>query len=127
MKKWLLVLMILISTTATAGKPNWGKPLETECVVPTEAISIQFHLYQTEKELSEAYVELGKKYGFIKRGRSTSIASRRTIRRGFALYSKTTDTHHVHLVKFRGQKDTEYLETWGHEIAHVLCGAWHVE
>ena len=32
----------------------------------------------------------------------------------------------VHLPKLQGQLDGMTLDTWGHELAHVVCGWWHM-
>lgn len=33
----------------------------------------------------------------------------------------------VYVLPLRGGNDSRRLQTWGHELAHVVCGLWHGE
>jgi hypothetical protein len=111
----ILGLALLVFAGFLAGcEPKVGGPeLLTQCTFETP-LTVSVIEYATEKELAD-------KWEYYNRTKLPEGAEAK----GFATYNLVTKTHTLHILKIRGQTDSDRIETLGHELMHSFCGAWH--
>jgi len=133
-----LILGIVLITTALNYLENgsYGRDLATPVDFSESSIDIKITFYEDRLELVRAYHD-------SMNNEKTDSELREWIRnhdlRGFAnLQYNTisgTEPHptnaapscHVHVMRVRGQNDTDRKRTLGHEILHCVHGEWHPE
>lgn len=104
------VLVCVVMVVWWGARKEHGAPLTSSCVGQT--IELTVHILPNSTAVQAA----GKAHGIdLERGRLL----------GFATKVTGTNRHALYVTEPRGQRDRAGIETWGHELMHAICGAWH--
>ena len=90
--------------------PSHGPGLLAPCAAGPHTVTV--HLYDDPAQLRAAWERAHRR-----------PATDQVL--GFAGRDPVTGAHHVYAMAPRGQRDGDRIETLGHEMLHVACGAWH--
>ena len=113
---FLSALGLLLWLFLIAGcEPSYGPELENDCTMTTDIINVHVIEYETESELLAAFKKINP---------DTEL-TRDDNMLGFATYRPRAQLHTLHVLKIRGQNDSNRIETIGHELMHSFCGDWH--
>ena len=109
-----LIAAVLIGAVIVVwlgARDERGAPLTSRCVGQT--IELTVHILPNKAAIraaGEAHgIELEENDGLL----------------GFATKVVDTNRHALYVTEPVGQKDRDAIETWGHELMHAICGAWH--
>lgn len=107
MRPYLIACALLFLTASHGG---YGPPLRETCV-DTGQVDAFMVMVREPREVQRLYEQMpDRDHG----------ASARAFT-GITKDGKYT----LVLPALRGQKDEEHLQSWGHELAHIVCGRFH--
>lgn len=98
----------LLFLTATHG--GYGPPLRSECI-NTGEVATFIVMVREPREIQRLYDQMpDRDHGATAK----------------AFTGVTKDGKYTLIIPaLRGQEDEEHLQSWGHELAHIVCGHFH--
>lgn len=104
-----LSIVIIAALLLTGSHAGYGPPLLSECIETGEVSFLV--MVRDAREVRSLYDRMPNR----DHGKSARAFTGITKDGRFTLV----------LPALRGQKDEQHLESWGHELAHIVCGKFH--
>lgn len=110
---WTIAFLLCAvgALVACTSKP-YGDKLLTSC--DKTNLHVTIHLVEDESHMVALYKQF-----------KTPDLPDNSVLDGFATAGPEDNDADLYVMPLRGQSDSERMQTWGHELAHAVCGKWH--